>query len=253
MNFGNHAPLQKSCMPIANIWSYARCDDGSRVEQAIWRGDVSPSLAAHFHDEIQITVVLAGVQRFSTPMGPIAAHIGETVVIGPTIPHEPLGLNGVNTVCMNLYVRPMADLPVTRGLHVLATPRWLQRGQWRDRDGLAAWATEQVSSTDARTCSREAEPLATFVARTDREIGSIARSAGTTREGFIRRFRRLVGLTPHAYRIAARLNAARHLLASDISPAEAAADAGFADQSHLGRAFRSHFGTTPNAYRRAMR
>ena len=32
-----------------------------------------------------------------------------------------------------------------------------------------------------------------------------------------------------------------------------AADAGFADQSHLGRAFRSHFGTTPNAYRRAMR
>jgi len=91
------------------------------------------------------------------------------------------------------------------------------------------------------------------VARTDREIGSIARSAGTTREGFIRRFRRLVGLTPHAYRIAARLNAARYLLASDISPAEAAADAGFADQSHLGRAFRSHFGTTPNAYRRAMR
>jgi AraC-like DNA-binding protein len=38
-----------------------------------------------------------------------------------------------------------------------------------------------------------------------------------------------------------------------VAPAKAAADAGFADQSHLGRAFRSHFGTTPKAYRQAMR
>jgi hypothetical protein len=114
-------------MPVANIWSYARCDDGSRVEQAIWHGDVSPSLAAHFHDEIQITVVMAGVQRFATPIGLIEAHVGETAVIGPTVPHEPLGLDALGTVSLNLYVRPMADTLVARGLCVLATPHWLQR------------------------------------------------------------------------------------------------------------------------------
>jgi AraC-like DNA-binding protein len=240
-------------MPVANIWSYARCDDGSRVEQAVWHGDVSPSLAAHFHDEIQITVVVAGVQRFATPIGLIEARAGETAVIGPTVPHEPVGSGALGTVSLNLYVRPTADLLAARGLHVLTTPRWLQRGEWMDRDRLAVWATDQISSTNALARSREAVPLAAFVAQTDLEIGSVARLAGITREGFTRRFCRLVGLTPHAYRIVARLNAARRLLASNVAPAEAAADAGFADQSHLGRAFRSHFGTTPNAYRRAMR
>ncbi len=240
-------------MQAANAWCYARRDDGSRIEQAVWRGDTSPSLAAHFHDEIQITVVLAGVQRFLTPIGPIAAHAGETAVIGPKVPHEPLGLDTFGTVSLNLYVRPTANLLVARGLHVLTTPRWLLRGEWMVRDRLAVWASDQVSSTMTRACSREGVPLAAFVAKTDLEIGAVAMLAGITREGFTRRFCRLVGLTPHAYRIVARLNAARRLLASDVAPAEAAADAGFADQSHLGRAFRSHFGTTPNAYRRAMR
>jgi AraC-like DNA-binding protein len=214
---------------------------------------VSPSLAAHFHDEIQITVVTVGVQRFSTPIGLIEARVGETAVIGPTVPHEPLGSDALGTVSLNLYVRPKSDLLAARGLHVLPTPRWLQRGECMDRSKLAVWATNQILSTDALARSREAERLAAFVAQTDLEIGSVARLTGITREGFTRRFCRLVGLTPHAYRIVARLNAARRLLASNVAPAEAAADAGFADQSHLGRAFRSHFGTTPNAYRRAMR
>jgi AraC-like DNA-binding protein len=240
-------------MQVANAWSYARRDDGSRIEQAAWRGDTSPSLAAHFHDEIQITVVLTGEQIFLTPVGRIAVQAGETAVIDPTVPHEPLGSGALRTVSLNLYVQLMDDALVARGIHVLTTPHWLQRGEWMDRDRLAAWATDQVSSKISMACSRERVALADFVAKTDLEIGAVATLAGMTREGFTRHFCRLVGLTPHAYRIAARLNAARGLLASDVAPAAAAADAGFADQSHLGRAFRSCFGTTPNAYRHAMR
>jgi AraC-like DNA-binding protein/quercetin dioxygenase-like cupin family protein len=243
----------QNLMQVANVWSYARRDDGSRVEQAVWRGDTSPSLAAHFHNEIQITLVLAGAQLFLTPIGPMAVQAGETVVIGPAVPHEPLGLDALGTVSLNLYVQLTDDVMVARGIHVLTTPRWLQRGERMDRGKLAAWAADQISSKISMTCSREGAALADFVAKTDLEIGAVARLVGITREGFTRRFCRLVGLTPHAYRIAARLNAARVLLASDVNPAEAAADAGFADQSHLGRAFRSYFGTTPNVYRRAMR
>jgi AraC-like DNA-binding protein len=197
--------------------------------------------------------VLAGEQIFRTPVGPIAVHAGETAVIDPTVPHEPLDLGELRTVSLNLYVQLMDDALVARGIHVLTTPRWLQRGKWMDRDRLAVWATDQVSSKINMVFSRERVALADFVAKTNLEIGAVAGLAGMTREGFTRHFYRLVGLTPHAYRIAARLNAARGLLASDVAPAEAAADAGFADQSHLGRAFRSYFGTTPNAYRHAMR
>jgi AraC-like DNA-binding protein len=238
---------------VASVWSYARRDDGSRIEQAVWRGDTSASLAAHFHNEIQITVVLAGERIFVTPVGRIAVHAGKTAVIGPTVPHEPLGLSVPGTVSLNLYVQRMDDGPVRQAICVLTTPRWLQRGEWMNRDRLAVWAMDQVSSKTGMACRREGVALANLVAKTDLDIAAVATRAGMTREGFTRHFYRLVGLTPHAYRIAARLNAARGLLASGVAPAEAAVDAGFADQSHLGRAFRSYFGTTPNAYRHAMR
>ncbi len=240
-------------MLVANSWSYARRDGGSRIEQAIWRGDTSPSLRAHFHNETQITIVLSGVRRFLTLLGPITVCAGETVIIGPTVPHKPLGLDAPCTVSVNLYVRPIADAVVARGAHVLSTPTWLQRHEWMDQDMLSAWAADQISPTTATAHTRDGEALAADTVNTNLEIGALAMQAGMTQEGFSRRFRRLVGLTPHAYRIAARLNTARALLASGVSPSAAAIDAGFADQSHLGRVFRSSFGTTPSLYRRAMR
>jgi transcriptional regulator GlxA family with amidase domain len=84
-------------------------------------------------------------------------------------------------------------------------------------------------------------------------IGALASAFSMSREGFTRRFTRATGMTPHAYRLAARLNDARELLGAGLTPATAAADAGFADQSHLGRHFRAAFGTTPAGYRTAMR
>ncbi|MEK6291998.1 MAG: helix-turn-helix domain-containing protein, partial [Paraburkholderia tropica] len=48
----------------------------------------------------------------------------------------------------------------------------------------------------------------------------------------------------------ARLRAARRLLAAGRTPAQVAAEVGFADQSHLGRWFRRAYRMTPAAYRR---
>ena len=45
---------------------------------------------------------------------------------------------------------------------------------------------------------------------------------------------------------------ARGLLSEGVSPALAAAEAGFADQAHLTRWFRRYYGVTPGAYRAAM-
>jgi transcriptional regulator GlxA family with amidase domain len=50
-----------------------------------------------------------------------------------------------------------------------------------------------------------------------------------------------------------RLNRARRLLAAGTMPAQAAAEAGFADQSHMGRHFRRTFGVAPGTYRCAVR
>jgi len=238
-------------MRAESPWIYARRADGSRIEQAVFRGNGSPWLAEHFHEQAQITVVLAGVARFLTPIGPIVAYAGETVVIGPLVPHKPADLDATGA-SVNLYVPLISKTAVAPRLTVVATPRWLQTDQRIHQETIAAWVADRISSTNSRALVRDGTDLAALVTNSDLAIGALATRTGITREGFIRRFQRLVGMTPHAYRIATRLNAARALLAANVSPVEAAVDTGFADQSHLGRTFKLLFGTTPNAYRRAI-
>ena len=68
----------------------------------------------------------------------------------------------------------------------------------------------------------------------------------------MRGFARAVGVTPHAYLLQQRVRLARRLLSAGRRPIEAAAEAGFADQSHLTRAFRRQLGVTPARYRAAV-
>lgn len=64
----------------------------------------------------------------------------------------------------------------------------------------------------------------------------------------LRTFRREVGLTPHAYLIQVRVEAAKRLLRSRIPIVHVASYAGFADQSHLTRHFKRLTGVTPSRY-----
>jgi AraC-like DNA-binding protein len=68
-----------------------------------------------------------------------------------------------------------------------------------------------------------------------------------------RAFSATFGLAPSAYQRQLRLRAARRLLGLGVPPAEAAAQAGFADQAHLTRWFRRVYGVTPGAYTQAAR
>lgn len=78
------------------------------------------------------------------------------------------------------------------------------------------------------------------------DIGDLATQSGVHRVHLSREFTRHFGLAPSAYRqrqMAAR--ALRALVDDGLPGALAAQDAGFADQSHMIRAIRSAFGTTP--------
>jgi AraC-like DNA-binding protein len=79
-------------------------------------------------------------------------------------------------------------------------------------------------------------------------IAELAVDAGMSRFALIRRFARSVGVTPHAWRMQRRSEAARTLLGTGTTPAQVAAACGFADQAHLTRLFRRHFGLTPGRY-----
>ena len=73
----------------------------------------------------------------------------------------------------------------------------------------------------------------------------LERIAGIDRFTIARHFRRAFGTSPDRYRTLRRLELARAAIESGLPLARAAADAGFADQSHMTRQFKRTYGLTP--------
>lgn len=83
------------------------------------------------------------------------------------------------------------------------------------------------------------------------DLARLADAAQVTRFQVIRDFKRTIGHTPSMYIRDRRLRRAFALIREGWPLAESAATAGFADQSHLCRAFRAAHGMTPGMLRRA--
>ncbi|WGD52117.1 AraC family transcriptional regulator [Bradyrhizobium sp. CB1650] len=84
-------------------------------------------------------------------------------------------------------------------------------------------------------------------------LDDLASSAGLTSFQLIGLFKRTVGLTPHAFLVQIRLNAACRLLRRSHSLADSALAAGFCDQAALNKHFRRCYGITPLQFAQAMR
>jgi AraC-like DNA-binding protein len=83
------------------------------------------------------------------------------------------------------------------------------------------------------------------------DLKHLASLAGLSRFQLLRAFRRETGMTPHVYLTDCRVRAARRLLARGDEVADVALACGFADQSHLTRAFKARAGLTPGRFRAA--
>ena len=81
-------------------------------------------------------------------------------------------------------------------------------------------------------------------------LAELGAAAGVSRFTVVRGFRRMVGISPHAYVVQVRVEQAKRLLASGVSIATVASAVGFADQSHLNRHFKRLLGVTPATFAR---
>ncbi|HKO46268.1 MAG TPA: AraC family transcriptional regulator, partial [Polyangiaceae bacterium] len=85
----------------------------------------------------------------------------------------------------------------------------------------------------------------------DIDLETLASRVGLSRFRALRAFKRRYGLPPHAYQLCLRVMRARRLLLAGASPADVAAQFGFADQSHFNRHFKRILGVTPMRYAEA--
>jgi AraC family transcriptional regulator len=88
----------------------------------------------------------------------------------------------------------------------------------------------------------------------DLSAGRLAARSGVSLAHFCRIFRDAVGVPPHRYVLAARLDLARKLLTQSTMPiSRVAEECGFSSQSHLTASFRTAHSTTPAQYRAQTR
>jgi AraC-like DNA-binding protein len=227
---------------------YRWSDKARLIEFGAWSGDRCLPLKCHFHNEVQLTFVLSGRYRFVVGDQIVSAKAGEWVFIPAIRPHAPVPHEQPGTTIFNVYI-PVGQWPLDM-VDVVALPMrdtWLSQGSLH-LDDLA----DMLGRTRplVRVPYEPVDQLTLELLESRDKIHDIASTIGLSRQGFIRKFGRQVGMSPHAYRLTRQLNDARGLLRRGEGIAVVAAETGFADQSELTRYFRRTFGTTPGLYRK---
>jgi AraC-like DNA-binding protein len=102
--------------------------------------------------------------------------------------------------------------------------------------------------------SRTAASLDRVLRHIDEHLGQplslaeLAELAGLSLWRFATVFREQVGISPHRYICRLRVQRAQALILDGVPAATAASEAGFYDQSHLSRHFKTVCGMTPGQY-----
>lgn len=112
-------------------------------------------------------------------------------------------------------------------------------------------AARQATAPEAPLPDTRARTLVDFLhahVGEDVSLDTLSSLAGLRRRQTIDLFKRQTGLPPHAYHIGLKVRLVQERLREGYSPAAAAMEAGFADQSHMARHFTAIVGMTPAAY-----
>lgn len=234
------------------------------------------SFARHVHEDFGVGLMTAGAQRSWSGRGRVEAVAGDLITVNPAEVHDGASIGAARSWSMLYLSQALVSGVVTdleegrcrsRELHApVVTDRRLARLFAATRraalhpDGAAAFE-ERLSLLlaglfDVAPTAKHMSPcgLSRVRERIDdapaepHSLSDLAALAGLSRYQTVRGFARLTGLTPHAYLLQRRLDLARRLIRHGERLAEAAAAAGFADQSHMHRVFAARHGFTPGLY-----
>lgn len=240
----------------------------------------------HTHDDFGIGIVVKGANSSASGRGQVEAGPGNVITVNPGEVHDGIPIGGLVRTWHMFYLSTELVDEIAEGLDV-APARSLEFHHPVIADGIAAsrfssaWQTlahrpganagAMADEEGLLTClegllgPRRDIPLSplcnTRIARlkamidddplADHSLQRLAREAGLSRFQTLRAFARATGLTPHAYLLDKRVQAARRMILSGADLADTAAASGFADQSHLTREFRKRYGLTPASARKA--
>lgn len=244
-----------------------RCMRATRPEEAV---------ATHRHDDAHFVLVLSGVYISSAQHAPPRAP-APTLVFNPagtihrdrfvdgkgsfmTVSFDPQLLSGADELhaaqeCATLLRdRPsgVAAFRVARELGLGGDPALLEAGTWEMLASLSRKAPDARAALP-NWAYQAYDAVMDMAAGTHLRVADVASAMGVHPVHLARVFRQAWGFSPGDLLRWRRIEQARSLLRRrDLSMAEVALAVGFADQSHMTRAFQARYGMTPSQYRRLM-
>lgn len=271
--------LERSCKPPSADWVSSTEPVGGVALLSAWFAGVG--YAKHRHDTYAIGLTDCGTQVFDYRGEVRASTPGQVVLLYPDELHdgragtgdgfgyriiyvEPAYLSeALQTLCGRPCPLPFVRDPVASDARLAGAIRQafqspleslaidslvldLAEGLLQaERSSGRAVATQRVDVAAIERARQFLDAERTRVVHSQ-ELEAIA---GLTRYELARQFKRLLGTSPYRYLTMRRLEFARQLMHRARPLAEVACDAGFADQAHFTRAFKSAFGLTPARYR----
>jgi AraC-like DNA-binding protein len=264
------------------IW-YA--DDLGAAE--LLRGSFSDySYDVHSHDRACFALITSGAIRIRTRGIEFLARIGDLYAIDADEPHAGWPIDEEGWSLRTLYVdigrlqmivdedrsprTPMLAGPIIRDTQLTSLFREVHACSEADGPPLAraehylAFVTHLFARyTRSGSCAKSpgSERRAIRLARDFLEhnvdqnvrLADIAVAAGLPPFQLFRAFKQTMNMSPHTYQRQVRIRFAIGLIRLGHPLHHAAHAAGFADQAHMTRCFRSTIGVTPGAYRDAYR
>jgi len=228
------------------------------------------AFARHTHDGFGIGVIVKGAQRSASGRGQVEARAGQIITVNPNEVHDGLPICDQPRAWRMIYIDPtqlghfdLAKLDTRELHHPVLEDQTVAQAVLSLHDAIIAG--EAVAETAENLLPMILAPLLSERApvqgwsaglrraaarindapEVPHPVAALASEAGLSRWHFIRAFARATGLTPQAFRRQRQLHRARGAIEKGLPLSEAAALAGFADQSHMTRVFAGAYGYTP--------
>jgi AraC-like DNA-binding protein len=233
------------------------------------------AFSPHRHDTYAIGITLSGVQTFHFRGERWRCLPSQCHILHPDEMHDGWAENNESFTYRIVYVAPWLVQEAIQGKPLPFVRRPVVDAARLDRLTCDVWNLEEnlddvarielvvavtdllvnMSSNSATKCgplairrlSRVRDLIAT--APTERRsIEELERVADLDRWTLARQFRAAFGTSPSRFRIMRQLDHFRHLVMDGASLSMASSAAGFADQSHMSRHFKSAYGLTPGQW-----
>jgi len=271
--------LERSCEKLSGDWvriAPSTDRDGPERIEARFLGE---AYSPHRHDTYAIGLTLSGVQDFHYRGALRHSLPGNAIVLHPDEMHD--GHAGIENGFRYrmIYIEPEAigaaleqaggALPfVEDGVKedpALASALWSVLSDMENTIDPLEWSAAVADIADALARidpsspnARRTKPDITAVhaakalmlENIEEGVGldALEDATGQSRFALARHFRQVCGVSPHRWLVMRRLDRARAAMADGMPLAEAAMQAGFADQAHMTRHFKSAYGMTPGQW-----